>query len=156
RLACELAGARPDVRIVSVADCEGDIYEIFLERERQPTPAEYVVRAKIDRKTPERDEAAGPWSYQSSADEVASSPIVAVRTIQLPRTPKREPRTATLAIRAASVALKPPHTKGSLPRVSLNLVSVEEVDGPGDGTDVSWLLWTTLPIGSLEEVLEVV
>lgn len=156
RLACELAAERPDARIVSVADCECDIYEIFLERERQKTPAEYVVRAKIDRKTPERDEAAGRWAYKSAADEVAASPIVAVRTIQLPRTPKRKPRTATLVIRAASVALKPPHTKGSLPQVSLNLVSIEEVDGPGDGTDVKWLLWTSLPIESVEEVLEVV
>jgi hypothetical protein len=156
RLACDLAAARPDVRIVSVADSECDVYEIFLERERHETPAEYVVRARIDRKTPERDEAAGPLAYQSAEAQVAASPIVAVRNVDLPRTPKREPRTATLTIRACPVVLKPPHDKGRLPQVALNVVLVEEVGGPGDGTDVKWLLWTSLPIGSVEEVLEVV
>jgi Transposase Tn5 dimerisation domain len=32
-------------------------------------------------------------------------------------------------------------------------VLIEEVGGPGDGTDVSWLLITTMPITTLEEVL---
>ena len=33
---------------------------------------------------------------------------------------------------------------------------VTEVDGPGDGTDVCWLLLTTLPINTLEQVEQVI
>ena len=33
------------------------------------------------------------------------------------------------------------------------MILVEEVDGPGDGTDVSWLLLTTLPTETVEDVL---
>lgn len=156
RLACELAAARPDVRIVSVADSECDVYEIFLERRRHETPADFVIRAKHDRKTIERDEAAGPRTYLKVEALVAASPIVAARKVELPRTPKRAPRTAALALRARQVTLRPPHGKGDLPRVALQVVSVEETGGPGDGTDVNWLLWTTLPIDSAPRVLEVV
>jgi hypothetical protein len=35
-------------------------------------------------------------------------------------------------------------------------VLVEEVDGPGDGTDVSWLLITSLPIDTLAEIQRVI
>lgn len=50
----------------------------------------------------------------------------------------------------------PPHERSSLPSVTLNVVLVEEVGGPGDGTDVSWSLLTSLPIGTVEEVLRVI
>jgi Transposase Tn5 dimerisation domain len=40
--------------------------------------------------------------------------------------------------------------------VTVNVVMVEEVGGPDDGTDVSWLLITTLPINTLDEVLRIV
>ena len=37
-----------------------------------------------------------------------------------------------------------------------HVVLVEEVGGPGEGTEVSWLLLTTLPIDTVEEVLRVI
>ena len=40
--------------------------------------------------------------------------------------------------------------------VTYNVVLVEEVGGPGDGTDLSWLLITTLPIETVEDVLRVI
>ncbi len=36
------------------------------------------------------------------------------------------------------------------------MVLVEEVGGPGDDTDLSWLLITTLPIETVEDVLRVI
>ena len=60
RLACELAVTCPDTQIVSVADCECDIYDIFVEAEQQETPADFVIRAKQDRRLPELNPAGGP------------------------------------------------------------------------------------------------
>ena len=40
--------------------------------------------------------------------------------------------------------------------VTHNVVLVEEVGGPGDDTDLSWLLITTLPIETVEDVLRVI
>lgn len=60
RLACEIARDCPETRIVSVADCEADIYDIFVAGQRQEHAADFLIRAKEDRATPERDVAAGP------------------------------------------------------------------------------------------------
>ena len=78
------------------------------------------------------------------------------RTIELSQTPKRAARQAYWEIRAITVQVKPPHARSQLPSVTHNVVLVEEVGGPGDGTDVSWLLLTTLPIETLEEILLVI
>ena len=156
RLASQLACECSDTQIVSIADSEADIYDIFLEAEQHATPADFVIRAKEDRSTPESDPDSGPAVYRKVRAEVSASEIRATRTIDLPQTPKRKARKADLEIRALQVEVKPPHARSHLPSVTYNVVLVEEVNGPGDGTDVSWLLITTLPIDSVEEILRVI
>jgi hypothetical protein len=152
RLASELARACPETRIVSVADSEADIYDIFLEAESHPTAAAFVIRGKEARGTLERDVDSGPAVFRKVRDEVAKSEVRVHQSIALPQTPKRAAREANLEIRAIEVAVKPPHARASLPSVTYNVVLVEEVGGPEDGTDVSWLLITTLPIGTPDEI----
>jgi len=158
RLACRLAAdSSPGTRIVSIADREGDIYDIFVEAEQQSGPrAEFLIRAKVARSTLERDPAAGKAAYCKVRDEVAGTPLLTTRTIELGETPKRTARTAHLEIRVRTVQVKPPHQRSYLPSVTLNVVLVEEVNGPGDGTDVSWLLLTSLPIETIDEIVNVV
>jgi hypothetical protein len=156
RLACELAASHPDTQIVSVADCESDIYDIFLEVQEHDTPADFVIRAKQDRRIPEEDRTEGDNAYRRVCDEVATSPLLATRRIELPRTPKREAREATLEIRATQVTVRPPAHRKDLDEVTYNVVLVEETNPPNDGTNVGWLLITTLPIGTVEEVMLVV
>jgi len=155
RLACEIARDCPNTRIVSVADSEADIYDIFVEGQRQELAADFLIRAKEDRATPERNEAAGPAVYRKVRDEVQASPVRIRQTIALTQTPKRAAREAQLEIRALQVTVKPPHARSYLPQVTYNVVLAQEVGGPGDGTDVSWLLITTLPIDTDERILTV-
>lgn len=156
RLACELARDCPETQIVSVADREADLYDIFMEAEKQakepPRSADFIIRAKIKRSLPERDPEAGPHAYKKVRDEVSNSELRATQTIELPRTPKRAARQAKLEVRAIRVTVKPPHERSSLPTVTYNVVLVEEVRGPNDGTDVSWLLITSLPIDSIQDI----
>ena len=157
RLACTLALACPNTRVVSLADREADIYDIFVEAQQQTgRRADYVIRAKEDRSTLERNPEAGPSAYHKVRAEVGRSTLLATRTVELPATPKRKARAATLEVRAMTVQVKPPHARSRLPSVTVNVVLVEEIGGPGDGTDVSWLLITTLPIATIDEVLRVV
>lgn len=160
RLACELSRDCPDTQIVSVADREADLYDIFLEAERQASEhdrsAEFLIRAKIKRSTPERDPDAGPHAYRKVRDEVSRSELRARQTLDLPRTPKREARTATVEVRALRVTVRPPHERSSLPTVTYNVVLVEETGGPDDGTDVSWLLITSLPIETCDDIQRVI
>jgi hypothetical protein len=52
--------------------------------------------------------------------------------------------------------LKPPDPRGTLPTVAQSFVQVCEVDGPGDATEVAWLLMTNLPLDTEEDILRVV
>ena len=149
-----LAAACPRTQIVSVADREADIDDIFVDAQQQTGPrADDIIRAKEDRSTPERDLSAGPAVYCQVRDEVSRSKLRATRTIELSQTPQRAARQAHLEIRALTVEVKSPHARASLPSVTHNVVLVEEVGGPGDGTEVSWLLLTTLPIETLDDIL---
>jgi Transposase DNA-binding/Transposase Tn5 dimerisation domain len=157
RLACQVAADAPGTQIVSVADREADIYDIFVDSQQQSgLRAEFIIRAKVARSTPERDPAAGKAAYRKVRDEVGASKLLTTRTVELSETPKRKARTAQLEIRAIRVTVKPPHERPYLPPVTLNVVLAKEVGGPGDGTDVSWLLLTSLPIGTIEEILMVI
>lgn len=153
RLACEVARKHPETQIISVADRECDIYDIFLDAQQQEMPADFVIRAKVDRSTPERDLEAGPAAYCKVRAEVAGSKLRMNRTIHLPRTPKREARDAVLELRAIEVTVKPPHARSHLPGVTYNVVLIEEVDPPDDGTAVCWLLITSLPIRTTTDIL---
>ncbi len=95
RLACRLAAECPATQIVSVADREADIYEIFVDAQQQAGPcAEYLIRAKEDRCTPQRDLESGPAAYHKVRDDVSRSKLRTTRAIELCQTPKRAARQA--------------------------------------------------------------
>ena len=78
---CELAAECPQTQIVSVADREADIYDIFVEAQQQSGPrADWIIRARVDRCTPECDLASGPAVYGKVREEVSPSALRA--TIQ--------------------------------------------------------------------------
>ncbi len=156
RLACELKQRHDETQIVSVADCEADIYEIFVEVRRQSNPADFIIRARENRSTPERDHEREGRVFHKVLDKLAKAPVRIQRTIDLPQTPKRKARQAELEIRAITIELKPPDTRSDLRTVSQQFVLVTEVNAPGDDTDVSWLLMTSLPIESSEDILRIV
>lgn len=160
RTACDWQRATPDTRIISVSDSEGDIYELFTEVEGQGEgAAEFVIRSGKIRNLTELDPDApnGRKVHRKLEQAAAEASILAVRRLELPRTPKREPRSATLEIRARRVELKPPYRKHSSPQtVEVNVVLVREVDPPPGVEPIEWLLLTTLPIGTANEVLFVV
>ena len=157
RLACELAAECPDTQIISIADRECDIYDIFVDAQLRTGPkAEYIIRAQEDRSTLEPNPEAGPKAYHKVREEVARSVLRGTRTIELSATPKRAARKARLEIRSLAVRVKPPHARSHLPSVTHHMVLVEEVGGPDDGTAVSWLLITTLPIETLDDLLKIV
>jgi hypothetical protein len=157
RTATATAQDCPETLIVNVADREADIYDIFVEAQKtEGIRAEYIIRAKEKRSTLERNPAAGASAYHKVSEQVAASECLATREIQLPETAKRAARLATVEIRAMRFTVKPPHARSKLPAVTQNVVLVKEVNGPGDGTDVCWLLLTTLPIVMLQDIERVI
>lgn len=153
RLAADRAREFPGTRVISVADSEADIFDIFAEAQKEGSAADFVIRGKEDRCTPARQLEVGPAAYHKAWDEVAKSPLRMTRVIELPTTPKRAARKAHLEIRAIRLEVKRPHARPDLPNAQLHLVWVKEVKGPGDGTDIEWQLITTLPIESDADLL---
>ena len=73
------------------------------------------------------------------------------------RRQNRETRQAKVEVRAASVTLRPPYRPDrKLPPVTVNVVLVREPNPPAGETPVEWILVTTLPIDTLEQVRTIV
>ena len=74
------------------------------------------------------------------------------------RHPRRADSLAKLAIRATSIDLKRPKhaSHKQVGTVPINVVQVREVDSPEGEKAVEWLLLTSEPIGTSEEVARIV
>jgi hypothetical protein len=71
----------------------------------------------------------------------------------------REARIAELEVRATTVTVRPPYRQRpnpKLPEVTLNVVLAEEPNPPNGATPIQWILVTTLPIDSAEQVQQIV
>ena len=159
RLACDVARQQPGTQIVSVADREGDIYELFVEAQMQAAAgvaADYVIRAGKNRSLtePTADDDA---CYEKLKRSMGSAPRLLVKALELPATPKRKARVALVEIRAQRVNLKAPYRQHTtLPDLAVNVVLVKEINPPPDVEAVEWLLITSLPIETPEQVLLVI
>jgi len=164
RTARQVAQELRQTQIVCIADSEADIYELFGEP-RGERPVDWLIRAYLDRCVEGEADAAG----QKIRDEVMAQPELFTQPItvrsQEPKTAcetrkrrvTRKTRTTQVHVRAASVALRPPKRSGgvSLPSVAVNVVLVSEPDPPAGEPAVEWLLVTTLPIQTLEQVRQI-
>jgi hypothetical protein len=161
RGACVLAREAPETLVVCVSDSEGDIYECFLESEQQEgKTAEWIVRGCQDR--------AVQGSTAGLLATVAATPILGRQTIDVSkreastgdgrkRQQARTARQATVTIQAARVELRPPHrADAKLPKVTVNIVLVQEENPPENEEPIQWLLVTTLPIDTFEAACEAI
>lgn len=159
RLCCDLAARCPTTQIVSIGDREADLYDIFLEAQqvRGAVPnVHYVLRAKEDRSTPQRDLTQSRRTYHKVRTQVEASPLRSRHVVELPGTPQRSARQAILAVRALTVTVKPPNARNQLPAVTHNMILVREIDPPPEAAAVEWLLATTLPIETIDDILRIV
>jgi hypothetical protein len=145
--------------LISVCDREADIYE-FLAYHIE-NDIDFVVRASWNRRLSE--EVGGLFEAAQQA------PIIAQRTIQIEqrgaqlarngqsKRDARKRRKATTQIQAAPVQLRPPkNRKADVASLDLHVVRVSELD-PVEGEEpLEWLLLTSLPITTEEEVKEIV
>jgi len=79
-------------------------------------------------------------------------------SLELRRHPDREPRTATLTLRTATLELQPPQThpeRNRLKPMSVQVILAQEDNPPSGVEPVSWLLLTTLLVTCFEDVVQV-
>ena len=161
REARELARQTPTTHCICIADSEADIYEYFAEPRGEP-PVDWLVRACQDRAVKEGAEAhlraevlAAPVLYEVTLKIRGRQAKTAAETRA--RRQNRETRTAQVEVRAARVTLRPPQRPDrKLPAVTVHVVLVREANPPPGEPPVEWILVTTLPIDTIEQVRVIV
>jgi hypothetical protein len=137
----------PGTRVITVADREADIYDLFALA--RPAGCELLIRAAQNRAIAE--EAHLLW------DAVAATPVSAVVPVAIGRRADREPREALVTLRWTAVTLLPPRNRpqrAALPPVPVVAILAEEPVPPVDQPPIHWLLLTTLPVTNGEAALE--
>jgi hypothetical protein len=156
------AQACPQTTCVCVGDSEADIYELFVAHaQSNTTNLKLLVRAGQNRNTTGE----GDWKDQVRKAAKIGTQSVCIRAReakigvkQTARTASREARTAEIEIRKATIQVaRPTHGNVKLPKhVAVNVVLCEETNPPAGEEPICWLLVTTLPIETDEDVQRVI
>jgi hypothetical protein len=163
----EEAARCPTTQFICVADSEADIYEVLVEGMREPHAGDWIVRACQNRALLcEIGQNAGEKYVR---EHVLDQPVLFGKTIHVRgrkakvacetrgRRQPRQSREAEVVARAARVTLRPPwRPDRTLPPVTLSVVLVSEVNPPPDDEPVEWLLLTSLPIDTAEQVGQII
>jgi hypothetical protein len=154
KASCHLQKQFPETVIVNIADRESDIYELFTEFENTKTDeaAEYIIRAKCNRRLEEEDE-----TIPHLWEKLHARKSQGVYQLKLQRTKYRQAREATIEVRYQAVTMARGRRKGgNLPAVTLYAVLAKEVNQPKDEKPIEWMLLTSLPIENLEQAQTVI
>ena len=159
--AMEIAAFLPNTRVISVADREADMFELFDFRRRQAgRKAELLICAKSDRCL----EATECKLFE----ELAAAPRARRVSIPVPRqrehlskpsTPGRPAlpaREAQVEVRYKQVTLSAPHSSQTrnLQPITLWAIYLLEKNPPAGATRVQWLLLTTIQVQSVKQALK--
>jgi IS4 transposase len=133
---------QPGQTLVTVADCEADIFDLFSQIEQGR--GEFLIRATHNRRV------TSELSYLLPTIETA--PVIGETIVHLHRNPRTAARDARLRIQFTPTHLCCPahRTVGqrSSP-VAVNVILATEIDPPSDVEPIRWLLLTTLPVPDL-------
>lgn len=158
----EAAGC-PATHLIGVADSEADIYELLAEAMAESRRVDWIVRACQDRAV------GGGATGTYVRDQILSGPVLFTQTLQVRgrkakvacetrgRRQPRESRKAVVEVRAGSVRLRAPwRADRHLPDLTVNVVLVREVTPPAGDEPVEWLLLSSLPIETIEQVRQII
>jgi hypothetical protein len=150
RRTAEVQRLCPDTRLVSIADREADLYELFQEAHQSPVGPELLIRANraTQRRVAEEDETRPLWDY------LLTQPLAGSFALAIPSRGGRKARVAELELRHAPVSLQPPKRLTGQPPIPLWAIHALEPAPPEGSEAVEWLLLTTVPTHTLEDAFE--
>lgn len=136
----------PGVKLVTVADREADIYELFLKAEREGR--HLLIRAAQDRCV--------DGEYKKLYTQVSNAPVVGDYLVKVPRKTglNTPPRVARIEVRVSQVKLMPPKNGQETSAVSLFAIFAREITPCQGEKPIDWLLLTTLSVQTTREAME--
>jgi hypothetical protein len=165
RAAREIASHAPETQCVVVGDSESDIYEVLAEpRETEDGRClEILVRAACDRNLEVED------GEDKLLARVRSTPCLFRYTVHVsrrtaktnsktksPRKSSRKVRVAEVEVRATTVTVRSPRNSTRRPSLTYNVVLIEEASPPKGEAPIQWLLITSLPIETEQDIRAIV
>jgi len=138
-----------ETKIVTVADREADVFDLFVLARQSNERPPLLVRATQPRKI-QTGEAKTRylWEYIRSLPSLGTIPLV------VPRRGSRPRRETKLDLRFAEVSLRPPKDSRHKAPIRIWAIAAQETTQPSQGEPIEWLLLTTLPVTSIEEAAE--
>lgn len=136
----------PNTTLISVADREADIYELFDLALNNPCGAQLLVRAEHDRLL--ADGHGRLWEH------MAKEPLAATEVLSVPRQGTRAPREARLEVRFGRVKLTPPHRKLEFKELDITAILAQEIDCPQGVEPLQWMLLTTMAVENFDQAVE--
>ncbi|MGH8219814.1 MAG: IS4 family transposase [Steroidobacteraceae bacterium] len=146
--------APPKAKVITVADRESDVFEFLTCAEE--LKASYLIRARIDRQlVPEESE-----GFECMEEALAAAEVLGRMDVQVTGNDKRKARTATVAVKVAEVAIKPPQRRGrskdsgSSESITVRVVGATERKPPEGEKAISWVLLTNLRVADCDAAAE--
>ena len=158
KFANEYAAALPDTKVVSIADREGDIYDIYSEANKvfseNGASAFYLIRAKTNRKICTEE---GTRTAKKIKETLKSEVALGQLVINVSETKKRKARAAHMTIYSKEVHISLPDKmkkdKNHKP-IKITALLCTENNPPPEGEAIEWLLITNLSVVNFEEACE--
>jgi hypothetical protein len=145
------------VSLIHVGDRETDAYEML----EAVQSLRYVLRANHDRRVFDDDQEPTHLRQACERADVVLTFEVAVPPRKAPRHPgtaarfpAREARMATVSVRALSVSLRQPYVRNG-EALQVNVVYAREATPPADTQPIDWVLYTSEPVDTPEQLLQV-
>jgi len=142
-----LQKACPNSVVVSVADRESDVFELFDQaRQSSSVQPHLLIRASWNRALQAEEQLL--W------DKISGLSPAGELDLQVPRRGSQPARVARMEVRFCAVKLRPPQRLRKLQPVDLFVIEAKEVGAPPGIAPLQWRLLTTLPVGSFEQAVE--
>jgi hypothetical protein len=154
----EYAAKLPNTIIVSVADREGDLFELYQEARQtvQENNAHWLIRASYDRRLTAES---GKIQYSKLIETVKLSGEKGKIRFHLGARPNKPARDIEQLIYFDEVYLSPtPRQRRnySYEPVKTSVVIASEINVPKDEQPIEWVLLTSLPVESLEAACKII
>jgi hypothetical protein len=152
RQSCGIAKEMPEVQLINISDREGDIIEVFDEVAKQKEEgcsADIIVRSQYDRLLINENKE-GQTKLRQKLQEASSLGEI---EFVIPATEERSGRKVRQQLKGVTVLLKPANKKTT---VKINAVMAIEEHPPQGEEALMWILITSLPVDTFEDVTKVI
>lgn len=154
----EYAALLPNTLIVSMADREGDIYDIYQEANKiflhEGAKAHYLIRAKTDRKV--CDETGKKKNEKIKSTLKSEKPLGQV-IINVSGTKKRKAREADMSVYSKAIYITLPEKQKKdkdYKPIKITAILCSENNPPAGAEAIEWLLITDLAVLSFEDACD--